>query len=82
MGPLIDDHVIGVNLANGPRQLLVQFDQLAAVQIVVLVGERLVQKVVAGDNGLVPVTASELPPQAHGQLPVPGAREQLRHPMG
>jgi hypothetical protein len=56
--------VIWVNLADRHGELPVQLDQLGAVEIVELVGQGLVEKVVTGNDGLVAVPARQLPPQA------------------
>ena len=78
MGSFVDDQMVGVDLADRRRQIAIQLDQLAGVEIPVLVGERLVEQVVPRHRRLVAVAPGEGPPKPDCQFPVARGREELR----
>lgn len=78
---LVGEQVVGVDPADRHGQLPVQLDQ-PRHQVGMLVGQGLVQQVVAGHGRLVAVPLGEHLPQADGARGLLVVREQFRQPVG
>jgi hypothetical protein len=67
VGALVTDHVIAIDRADRRGELLVQIAKLAGVEVLVRVGQRLVEEVVCGHRGLVPVAPRHCLPELDGE---------------